>query len=732
MIRLAFYGKGGIGKSTTVSNLAVCWSRRGLTVLLIGCDPKADASIFIREGAKIPTVMDKVRSREPFSVGDIVYVKETENGGRIICAEAGGPLPGRGCAGRGIITALDTLREKGIMDKYRPDIVLYDILGDVVCGGFAMPMRDGYADRVYIVTSGENMSIYAAANIGLAVEQYRERGYARLGGLILNERKVKREPEKVQELADELGTSVIGTVPRSDLVQEAEEIGKTVSEAFPRSEIAKRYADLADRIAGECSIAYPADQEPDPVPAGHLSMADPLKDLSAACRIPVGQASFPAPFAAGLEFNPPVHETWNIVHIGMLMPQSHQIYICADNCMRGVVMTAAEMNAMDRFSCVVLEEADIHAGNLEEITLEGVTDVLEKLRKRRGEDKMPKAVLIFPVCLHHFMGCDMKYVYEQLAERFKEITFVKGWMDPIMQKTGPSPDQKLRKAMMDVLQPSASEKAGTALLGDIYALDPDSELMRLIKAADKKAGIRSLPLQIQDCRTLAEYRALSARSVLITRSPLAAASVRQTARRIGAQALCLPAETGYAKIREQLEAAAQVMGISLAEAGIDTGAEEERCERALGRLRERISDTPIALDAVSVSRPLGFARLLIEHGLNVREIYLDAVLTEEESDFTWLADHSPDLLLCSTIHVGGRFLHAGRLGKDHSRYLAVGPKAAWYCGTAHFVNLVDQGGMWGYSAIRKLAALMEEACRIAKDTRDLVPRKGLGCESMLL
>ena len=732
MIRLAFYGKGGIGKSTTVSNLAVCWSRRGLTVLLIGCDPKADASIFIREGAKIPTVMDKVRSREPFSVGDIVYVKETENGGRIICAEAGGPLPGRGCAGRGIITALDTLREKGIMDKYRPDIVLYDILGDVVCGGFAMPMRDGYADRVYIVTSGENMSIYAAANIGLAVEQYRERGYARLGGLILNERKVKREPEKVQELADELGTSVIGTVPRSDLVQEAEEIGKTVSEAFPRSEIAKRYADLADRIAGECSIAYPAAQEPDPVPAGHLSMAEPLKNLSAACRIPVGQASFPAPFAAGLEFNPPVHETWNIVHIGMLMPQSHQIYICADNCMRGVVMTAAEMNAMDRFSCVVLEEADIHAGNLEEITLEGVTDVLEKLRKRRGEDKMPKAVLIFPVCLHHFMGCDMKYVYEQLAERFKEITFVKGWMDPIMQKTGPSPDQKLRKAMMDVLQPSASEKAGTALLGDIYALDPDSELMRLIKAADKKAGIRSLPLQIQDCRTLAEYRALSARSVLITRSPLAAASVRQTARRIGAQALCLPAETGYAKIREQLEAAAQVMGISLAEAGIDTGAEEERCERALGRLRERISDTPIALDAVSVSRPLGFARLLIEHGLNVREIYLDAVLTEEEIDFTWLADHYPDLLLCSTIHVGGRFLHAGRLGKDHSRYLAVGPKAAWYCGTAHFVNLVDQGGMWGYSAIRKLAALMEEACRIAKDTRDLVPRKGLGCESMLL
>lgn len=732
MIRMAFYGKGGIGKSTTVSNLAVCWARRGMTVLQIGCDPKADSSLYIRRGNRIPTVMEKVRAREPFSVDDIVYVKEIGKGGRIICAEAGGPLPGRGCAGRGIITALDTLSEKGIMEKYSPDIVLYDILGDVVCGGFAMPMRDGYADLVYIVTSGENMSIYAAANIGLAVEQYRERGYARLGGLILNERNVKREREKVQELAQDLNTAVIGAIPRSDLVQEAEELSRTVSEAYPRSEISKRYVELADRIAAECSIEYHAAPISDVLPAKDRHPADTPGDLQAGSRIPVGKASFPAPFKAGLEFNPPVHETWNIVHIGMLMPQSHQIYICADNCMRGVVMTAAEMNAMDRFSCVVLEESDLHEGNLEEITLEGVTDVLEKIRRIRGDKGMPEAVLVFPVCLHHFMGCDMKYVYSRLTERFPGITFIRGWMDPIMQKTGPSPDQKLRKAMMDILEPSPSFSARTALLGDIYALDPDSELMRLIEAADKKSGMRSVPLQIQDCSTLAEYRSFSSREVLITRSFLSASSVRQTARRLGAQALYLPAEAGYAKIRELLEKAAWVLGISLEEAGIDTIREEEKCEQALLRLRERITDTPIALDAVSVSRPLGFARLLIEHGFNVKEIYLDAVLQEEETDFMWLKTHSPEILLCSTIHVGGRLLHAGKLDGDHSEYLAVGPKAAWYCGTEHFVNLIDQGGMWGYSAICKLAALMEDACLNAKDTRDLVPRKGLGCESMLL
>ena len=210
VIRIAFYGKGGIGKSTTVSALSQYWAQRGMTVLQIGCDPKADSTLILRGGIKLPSVMDLIRKREPFDLEDAVYVKETEGGGRIICAEAGGPLPGQGCAGRGIITALETLREKGILTRYRPDVILYDVLGDVVCGGFAMPMREGYAQRVYIMTSGENMSIYAAANIGLALSGFKERGYAQLGGLILNRRNVKREEEKVLELADDLGTQIIG------------------------------------------------------------------------------------------------------------------------------------------------------------------------------------------------------------------------------------------------------------------------------------------------------------------------------------------------------------------------------------------------------------------------------------------------------------------------------------------------------------------------------------------
>ena len=728
MIRIAFYGKGGIGKSTTVSNLSQYWASLGITVLQIGCDPKADSTLSLRDGKKIPTVMDMVRKRVPFQLDDVIYVKETGSG-RIICAEAGGPMPGRGCAGRGIITALETLRDKDILAKYRPDVILYDVLGDVVCGGFAMPMRDGYANKVYILTSGENMAIYAAANIGLAVENFRERGYAELGGLILNRRNVKREEEKVLELSQDLHTQIVGNIDRSDLVQEAEELGETVMSAFPDSEIAVSYRTLADRIASDCGVEYPVPKEP----AVQTKTDDFTENTcEGPSRIPVSKASFPSPFAQELEFNPPVHETWNIVHIGMLMPRAHQIYICSDNCMRGVVMTAAEMNAIERFSCVVLEEKDMHSGNLEEITLEGVSDVLDKIRRKRGEEGLPKAVLVFPVCLHHFMGCDLRYVYKELEKRFPQIVFIKGWMDPIMQKTGPSPDMKLRKAMMDILEPPKEKNGLTALLGDIYALDPEGDLMRMIRAADKARGTDSNPLQIQDCETLEEYQKLSGREVLITRSPMSAVSVRQTARRLGCKGLYLPAVIDYAGIRNELETAAQTLGITLEQAGIDAGQEEKLCEEALRNLRDVLGSTPIAIDYIAVQRPLGFARLLLERGFNVKEVYLDAVSPEEEDDFLWLRENRGEVLLCSTIHVKGRLLHAGALDSDHSGYLAVGPKAAWFCGTEHFVNLVDFGGMWGYSGIRKIAALMEDAFENAKDTRDLVPRKGLGCESILM
>lgn len=249
MLKIAVYGKGGIGKSTTISNMAAAMSEMGLRVMQIGCDPKADSTASLHPGVKLTTVLDLVRQKKDnFTIGDMVC----EGFGGVVCVEAGGPTPGMGCAGRGIITALEKLGSKGVYDAYKPDVVIYDVLGDVVCGGFSMPMRDGYADKVFIVTSGENMAIYAAANIALAVQNFQERGYAQLGGIILNRRNVKNEDEKVQELCKDFSTSIVGELSRSETVQDAEELGKTVLEAFPDSAMAQEYRTLAKQLLAAC------------------------------------------------------------------------------------------------------------------------------------------------------------------------------------------------------------------------------------------------------------------------------------------------------------------------------------------------------------------------------------------------------------------------------------------------------------------------------------------------
>jgi nitrogenase iron protein NifH len=245
MLKLAFYGKGGIGKSTTVSNIALALSEMGLKVLQVGCDPKADSTASLLNGRKIDTVLDLIRRHnDNFQWQDMVFMGENN----IACVEAGGPVPGMGCAGRGIINALEKLQSKGVYEKLAIDVVLYDVLGDVVCGGFAMPMRSGYADKVYIITSGENMSVYAAGNIAMALKNFQSRNYASLGGFILNCRDVKDELQKVQTLADDFESNITGVLPRSQVVQDAEDARRAVLSIYPESEMAAAYRRLAENI----------------------------------------------------------------------------------------------------------------------------------------------------------------------------------------------------------------------------------------------------------------------------------------------------------------------------------------------------------------------------------------------------------------------------------------------------------------------------------------------------
>lgn len=242
MKKICVYGKGGIGKSTTVANVAAALAEEGLRVAVVGCDPKADSTRGLM-GRRIPTVLDQLKTG---ASGEIAF---TDSRG-VRCIEAGGPEPGTGCAGRGIIVAMEEIRSRGLLDDR--DVVLYDVLGDVVCGGFAMPLRGEYSDVVFVVTSGEMMSLYAASNIVRAVERFRSRGYARFGGYILNRRNVEGELENLEKLAAEEGGAIVADLPRSPDVQRAEAMGGTVVDALPESEMAACYCALAARVLEVC------------------------------------------------------------------------------------------------------------------------------------------------------------------------------------------------------------------------------------------------------------------------------------------------------------------------------------------------------------------------------------------------------------------------------------------------------------------------------------------------
>jgi nitrogenase iron protein NifH len=273
--QIAIYGKGGIGKSTTTSNLTAALSKKGFKVMQFGCDPKADSTNTLRDGSYIPTVLDTLREKGSVKAHDVIF--EGFNG--IYCVEAGGPAPGVGCAGRGIITAVELFKQQKIFEELDLDYVIYDVLGDVVCGGFAMPIREGIAQHVFTVSSGDFMSVYASNNLFKGIKKYSNNGGALLGGVIANSINQGYSREIVDDFAARTKTQIIQYVPRSITVTQSELKGKTTIEAAPESEQAKVYTALAERIAAHEVSKVPNPLELDELRAWASSWSDKLLQL---------------------------------------------------------------------------------------------------------------------------------------------------------------------------------------------------------------------------------------------------------------------------------------------------------------------------------------------------------------------------------------------------------------------------------------------------------------------
>ncbi|MCR4644035.1 MAG: nitrogenase component 1 [Oscillospiraceae bacterium] len=423
--------------------------------------------------------------------------------------------------------------------------------------------------------------------------------------------------------------------------------------------------------------------------------------------VPIKNADFPAPFKSELEYSCSARGTWNIVHTGFLVPEAHEIFACAAGCLRGVVLTAAEMNAQDRFSTIEIRENNVLEGDMEDLLIEGVTDILNKLPYK------PRAVLLYTSCIHHFIGCDLPLCYARLRERFPDIDFTDCYMNPIMRKSGLTPDQLMRRGLYALLKQRDIDDSHINIIGNNIATDKDSELIQMLEQAGYTIT------EIHDCHNYDAYQQMASAAFNICYNPVGKAGGEELEKRLGQKLLYLPLSYQPAEILGTYEKMTKILGMEMP----DLSAKTDALTAALSHAKEVIGETPITIDYTATMRPLSLARALLEHGFNVTALYIDSFSGEEKGDLAWLQAHFPELPVYATVQVKMRVLPRETCEKT----LAIGQKAAYFTGTPYFVNIVECGGYYGFSGFCKLLALMEDAFLHEKDTRKLIQIKGLGC-----
>ena len=433
---------------------------------------------------------------------------------------------------------------------------------------------------------------------------------------------------------------------------------------------------------------------------GSIAIGKSIKEISA-----------DAPFETGLEYGCPARGTWNIVHTGFLVPECHEVFVCAANCLRGVVLTAAEMGTIGQFSTVTIKENNVLDGNMEDLLIDGVTSIINKLKKK------PRAVLVYTSCIHHFMALDLQLCYKTLRKKFPKIKFTDCYMNPIMRKSGMTPDELMRRQLYSLLDKAGKKDNGINILGNNYPTDESSDLVRLIRQSKYKLR------DITYCKSFDEYEEMSKSRFNIAYLGVAKKGLYDISNKLDQEAIFIPISYDPNTIKENLKTLASTIGVDIKKFDF----KEKEAINKLVEAKNVIGDTAIAIDYTFTPATLSLAKLLLDHGFNVKKIYIDSIGEKEILDEIKSKYSDKDLMFYPTVNVAMRTNDRDQKEK----YLALGQKAAYFTNTNYFVNEVECGGHYGFDGIKRLAENMIDAFKNEKDAYTLIQKKGLGCNCLL-
>jgi hypothetical protein len=461
--------------------------------------------------------------------------------------------------------------------------------------------------------------------------------------------------------------------------------------------------------------------------------------------IRIADANIKQLFPEGLVYSSPARGTWTIAHTSMLIPGSHQIFVCPSCCLRGVVLSAEEMGAMERFSMLEFTDEHILKGDLESMIIEGVTEILHEMEKK------PTCVLLYTSCVQHFLNIDLSLVYRESAARFPDIDFIDCYMLPTMRKHF-TPEKMQWRQLYRAVQPLPVNEKAVNFIGSYYAIDADCELYDLLgvredmetagadrdsgkaasiaaplNVASRKAASIAAPLNTalgKDCfivrqlptlERYEEYKYMGEALANIYFNPVIKFAADDMEKRLGQKGIYLPALYDFREIERCERLLTEELGRPIpddARAWFDTLRYE--AEDALLKAKMAVGIREIAIDGAAVTRPLSLAKMLFKQGFRVTRVYADAFLPEETEDFRWLAIHAPEIRIYPMTD--SRMRRADRKPEGPG-FVAIGQKATYFTGTRHFVNLVENGGLYGFRGIRRLARFI--ALRTFKDSTRL-------------